>query len=985
MNRKYEQLRAKAFSALQEIAKQDADFEQARMVIGAAETEASLRERTVRKSIDVEWIARIEAVLPALDLIVRNPTVMIEDEEEIVPVELTRRISEKSIKHLAQHTNLILKIEGDEITPSRILNVFREESCLTYENKFINTLLVRLAAVVDKRYKALIGGSGVEKNYEFEYGADFEHFAQNEKRSTAKVKLHIELSSPLGSTETEGDADLNAQFSDAIERIDRINRAVTAYLSSPFAQKMGRNFIRPPVIRTNAILKNKHFKDCLTLWEYIEGYDKTGFSVLGDQFAQMPSDEYVSDMYGLLALQYTQFYHGIVGDDVKLLAERQMPEILPEFDRDITEEELDDYMVYDAEYKKTVPVSRLMNNRKKLSEDERRIREAIEIALRADEILHADLLAAEEEARRLERERIRAEEEARARKAAMEEAAKRGPIEYRYKRSFLSRYIQAGDEVQERYNVIKNELLSYERVKARISWKCETFKQAKTVAARINTIGKTLYLYLALSPAAHLDKQGVSDASAKFADTPLLIKVKSERACKRAVALIAEMMEMLGAIRTERAAEDFRMPYEDDEELLARGLIKAVEGAMPAAEPVAVSLPEAVEEAPIAVEETPVIAEETPATVAEIAETEDALGFSRRYRRSFLSRYIQAGDEVQERYNVIKNELLSYERVKARISWKCETFKQAKTVAARINTIGKTLYLYLALSPAAHLDKQGVSDASAKFADTPLLIKVKSERACKRAVALIAEMMEMLGAIRTERAAEDFRMPYEDDEELLARGLIKAVEGAMPAAEPAAVSLPEAEPVFTVEESVSAPALDDSDTWETPLGIWMPAGRTVVDLAEIDFNAAEFTHEITGAMVDAYGITLQAVVVEQKQLVGHTCLRLALEKMPRAVRKCRRVRAKNLVCCDDMPREGLAVPYTGVAYAKLDAAARKRVLAQAAQLQAYNVTRGQLALVRILKSTDHKVIDKLKKLEARLIEQAEILPDDADWLELIKE
>ena len=207
----------------------------------------------------------------------------------------------------------------------------------------------------------------------------------------------------------------------------------------------------------------------------------------------------------------------------------------------------------------------------------------------------------------------------------------------------------------------------------------------------------------------------------------------------------------------------------------------------------------------------------------------------------------------------------------------------------------------------------------------------------------------------------------------------------MPAAEPAAVSLPEAEPAETVEESVSAPALDDSDTWETPLGIWMPAGHTVVDLAEIDFNVAEFTHEITGAMVDAYGITLQAVVVEQKQLVGHTCLRLALEKMPRAVRKCRRVRAKNLVFCDDMPREGLAVPYTGVAYAKLDAAARKRVLAQAAQLQAYNVTRGQLALVRILKSTDHKVIDKLKKLEAHLIEQAKLLPDDADWLELIKE
>ena len=180
MNQKYERLRAKAFSALQELATQDPDFEQARMLIGAADTEASLKQRTVRKSIDTEWIAHVEAALPALDLIVRNPTVTIEDEEEVVPVELTRRISEKSIKHLAQHTNLILKMEGEEVTPSRILNVFHEESYLTYENKFINTLLVRLSAFVDKRYKALVGGAGVEKDYEFEYGVDFEHFSQKE-------------------------------------------------------------------------------------------------------------------------------------------------------------------------------------------------------------------------------------------------------------------------------------------------------------------------------------------------------------------------------------------------------------------------------------------------------------------------------------------------------------------------------------------------------------------------------------------------------------------------------------------------------------------------------------------------------------------------------------------------------------------------------------------------------------------------------------
>jgi predicted component of viral defense system (DUF524 family) len=163
---------------LQQLAKQSPDFEQARMLIGAADTEAALKSRTVRKTVDTEWIDRVEAALPALDLIIRTPTVVIEDQEEVVPVELTRRISEKSIKHLAQHTNLIREINGDEVTPSSILNVYHEESYLTYENKFVNTLLVRLAAFVDKRHRALVGGSGVEQNYEFDYGVDFEHFTQ---------------------------------------------------------------------------------------------------------------------------------------------------------------------------------------------------------------------------------------------------------------------------------------------------------------------------------------------------------------------------------------------------------------------------------------------------------------------------------------------------------------------------------------------------------------------------------------------------------------------------------------------------------------------------------------------------------------------------------------------------------------------------------------------------------------------------------------
>ena len=151
MNNKYEELRSKAFSALQRLAKQNPDYEEMRMIIGGADAEASLKQRVIRKSIDTEWLTRVEQALPALDIIIREPKISIEDQEEVVPVELTRVISEKSVRHLAQHTNLIREIKGDEVIPSKILNVHREETYLTYENKFINTLLSRLSAFVDRR------------------------------------------------------------------------------------------------------------------------------------------------------------------------------------------------------------------------------------------------------------------------------------------------------------------------------------------------------------------------------------------------------------------------------------------------------------------------------------------------------------------------------------------------------------------------------------------------------------------------------------------------------------------------------------------------------------------------------------------------------------------------------------------------------------------------------------------------------------------
>ena len=92
MNKGYEEFRAKAFSALRQLKKESSAFEDAEMLVGAADTAVSLKRNKIHKSIDTEWIDRIEHTIPYLDIIIRNPSIAIEDVDEILPVEISRHI-----------------------------------------------------------------------------------------------------------------------------------------------------------------------------------------------------------------------------------------------------------------------------------------------------------------------------------------------------------------------------------------------------------------------------------------------------------------------------------------------------------------------------------------------------------------------------------------------------------------------------------------------------------------------------------------------------------------------------------------------------------------------------------------------------------------------------------------------------------------------------------------------------------------------------
>lgn len=764
----YEDFKDKVFSAFQGLAKDFPSFEDAQMIVGSSDATASLHKQDIYKTIDTDWIDAIEKALPALDVIIRNPSVLIEDVDEVLPVELSRHVTEKSIKHLAQHTNLISTIKKDgEVVPQKILNVYHDETMITYENKFINTLLARLSAFVDKRFKILMRGSGVERKHKFNYQTEFDHQASGvDGNSLAKIELNIELTIPQ-KEENENIWELKDKYAQAVKRIKQINLIIMNYQSSAFAKALGKNYIRPPVIRTNVILKNKNFKECLNLWEFIESFDKQGYAIRLETEAEMPSESYISDLYSSVALQYTNFYNSIVEqEDVRLLSDKHIMDIDPTFEKDFIEEEFDEYMVYDTEYKKKVPVSRLMNNRKKLSEDEKRIYNAINTALRADEIMNQELREAEKELKRLELQRRREEEE---RRKQEEEARKQQellasmPVAIRYRRSFLSRYIQAEQLLQDYYTQIKNKLLSYEGVKSKISWSADSFHKGRNTLAKIDVKGKRLYLYLAIEPKElEGSKYRFVDVSKRKPDQPVLLKIKGKLGFMHAMELIDLLAIKFKLEKFEREFEDFSMPYEEDEALREKKLIKVI-------------LPKGATLS----ENTEVVKDDVSKMFENIekqAESRIDVPIAIRYRRSFLSRYIQADGVLQEYYTQIKNRLLSLKGMKSRISWKGDTFRCGRVNLAKIDVRGKRLYVYFAIEPGEiECTKYNFKDLSAKKGKMPLLMRIKGKLGYMHTLELIDIVAQKYQLQKIEREFEDYTMPYKNDNALIKRGLIKVV------------------------------------------------------------------------------------------------------------------------------------------------------------------------------------------------------------------
>ena len=272
-------------------------------------TNSTLHVETKKKKSarDTEWLDIIEQTIPYIDNIFRIPNRFIVNEEEIVKIEQTKKVTVETIKHLSKNTNLIQTIDektGD-VTPSKLLNVRKEESYNTYENRLIYTLVQNTKMFIKRKTDELIESINLENeqddnnkdNTKIEYNATSE---VNDEKINVQVNLNSE-------TDPNGDEskDKNKLILDRIEEVKRKIDIVSNAEPYIVIDKLHITLVKEPIRKTNVVLKNVNFQYAMKLWSYLrENFDQTDFENADENKDYMDQGELKQFIDEAFLLQY---------------------------------------------------------------------------------------------------------------------------------------------------------------------------------------------------------------------------------------------------------------------------------------------------------------------------------------------------------------------------------------------------------------------------------------------------------------------------------------------------------------------------------------------------------------------------------------------------------------------------------------------------------------------------------------------------------
>lgn len=253
-----------------------------------------------QRKFDLRWIDTLENLLPHVERAASNTRESIKVEQEVVAIEKVQRVDASSIRHLAAHSNLVREItETGEVIPSQLLTSFKVADYGIYENRFLKTLINRVYRYLTIRHQA------IQKNYasylrrELEIDSKFKYRDEN-------ITISIQL-------EGRQDIDLEAggqSYEQIMARIERLLLMVKGLKYSRFMRYMEtEKEIRPPIFKTNVILKNVDFIAAYNLWTFIDRETSLNFEIDHRARKLDINASFQNDVYKIIGEVYRKYIY----------------------------------------------------------------------------------------------------------------------------------------------------------------------------------------------------------------------------------------------------------------------------------------------------------------------------------------------------------------------------------------------------------------------------------------------------------------------------------------------------------------------------------------------------------------------------------------------------------------------------------------------------------------------------------------------------
>lgn len=252
---------------------------------------------TSEKVIDMDWVVAIEEALPYIQKAIDEQRRFIKQIENVVRIELAKKVGPDSVKHLSQHTNFIAKVEDGMVTPNKILTTEREESFAIYENRVLMTLIHKALHFVDDKYSKMKDVPN-DSNQKMQVFRRLELDQQKVDISVNFVnEVHETLADDLDVVDVESLSDF--------DRIRRIRTTLNEFLATPLMKEIAKEpQVRPPITQTNLLKKNPNFKKAMELWNFLESYKKDGFELVHEEYDGSVSDTVKQDVYISMNFQH---------------------------------------------------------------------------------------------------------------------------------------------------------------------------------------------------------------------------------------------------------------------------------------------------------------------------------------------------------------------------------------------------------------------------------------------------------------------------------------------------------------------------------------------------------------------------------------------------------------------------------------------------------------------------------------------------------